>query len=200
VNYVTFSGNIVNQKRVKLNNFVFQYGMQQPFYLITMNAVEFHYKLINLQENLMRFAYSLTADRDDAKDLVQETFLKALKNSDKFINETNLKAWTYTILKNTFINNYRSSIRHGTYIDQSKEGSDKQIMAAYGSDDPDSIYASKELEKAIETLHDDYKLPFKMHHEGFKYKEIAETLDLKIGTVKSRIFFTRKKLIERMNA
>jgi RNA polymerase sigma-70 factor (ECF subfamily) len=70
---------------------------------------------------------------------------------------------------------------------------------ASGSDDPDSIYTSKELEKAIEALDDGLRLPFKMRFEGFKYKEIADKLDLKIGTVKSRIFFTRKKLIKELN-
>jgi RNA polymerase sigma factor (sigma-70 family) len=165
-----------------------------------MTAIEFQYNLINLQETLMRFAYSLTADKDDAKDLLQDTLLKALKHSNKFEYESNLRAWTYTIMKNTFINNYRSSVRHNTHSDQSKEGFYMNIMPASDSDDPDFIYATKELEKAIEKLDDDYKLPFKMQHEGFKYKEIAEKLHLKIGTVKSRIFFTRKKLMKQMNS
>jgi len=165
-----------------------------------MTKVEFDFKLVSLQESLMRFAYSLTADKEDAKDLVQETYLKALKNSDKFSNESNLKAWIYTILKNTFINHYRSAVRHGTLNNQSKVGLYLNILPSSGCDDPDSVYVSKELEKAIETLSDNYKMPFKMFHEGYKYKEIAETLDLKIGTVKSRIFFTRKKLLKHMNA
>jgi RNA polymerase sigma-70 factor (ECF subfamily) len=85
-----------------------------------MTTIEFQGELISLQDSLMRFAYSLTADKDDAKDLVQETYLKALKNSDKFIFESNIKAWTYTILKNTFINKYRSSASQKTDNDQTK--------------------------------------------------------------------------------
>ncbi len=69
----------------------------------------------------MRFAYSLTIDIDDAKDLVQETFLKALTYRDKFVHESNFRAWTYTIMKNTFIENYRRSALHNTYSDHTKE-------------------------------------------------------------------------------
>jgi RNA polymerase sigma-70 factor (ECF subfamily) len=164
-----------------------------------MTAKEFQYKLINLRENLMRFAYSLTADKDDAKDLVQETFLKALKYCDKFVHEANLKAWTYTIMKNTFINDYRRVKRYNIYNNQTKEGFYLNYIHASNADVPDSVYTSKELEKIIEALDEDYKLPFKMHNEGFKYKEIAETLDLNLGTVKSRIFFARKNLMKQLN-
>jgi len=165
-----------------------------------MTAIDFQYKLIDLQESLMRFAYSLTADKEDAKDLVQETFLKALNYCDKIAYESNFKAWTYTIMKNTFINNYRRSLRHNTYSELTKEEFNLHDSHASGSDDPDSVYTSKEIEKIIEALDDDLKLPFKMHHEGFKYKEIAETLGLNIGTVKSRMFFTRQKLIKQLSS
>ena len=60
---------------------------------------------------------------------------------------------------------------------------------------PESIYAEAEIEKAINSLSDGFRIPFRMHVEGYKYKEIADKLDLKIGTVKSRIFFTRQKLM-----
>jgi RNA polymerase sigma-70 factor (ECF subfamily) len=148
----------------------------------------------------MRYAYSLTTDKDNAKDLVQETFLKALKYCDKFIHETNFKAWTYTIMKNTFINNYRRSARYSTISDQTKDGFYLNYSHSSGSDTPDRVYASKEIEKIIEALDDNFKLPFKMHHEGFKYREIAEKLDLNLGTIKSRIFFARKKLIKQLNS
>ena len=85
--------------------------MVYPVSFHIMTAVEFQYKLINLQDSLMRFAYSLTADKDDAKDLVQETYLKALTYCESFVHHDNLKAWAYTILKNTFINNYSRSAR-----------------------------------------------------------------------------------------
>ena len=109
-----------------------------------MTAIEFQYKLISLQESLMRFAYTLTADMDDAKDLLQETFLKALTYCDKFVHNDNFKAWTYTIMKNTFINNYRRSVRYKNYNDQTKEGFFLNYIHSSGSYEPDSLYISKE--------------------------------------------------------
>jgi len=146
----------------------------------------------------MSYAYSLTANRDDAEDLVQETLLKALKYSDKFIYESSLKAWTYTIMKNTFINDYRRMLRQNSICNQKEQESFLNYIHASDSDKPDSVYASKELEKTIRKLDSKVKLPFKMHHEGFKYNEIAKTLDINLGTVKSRIFFARKKLMEQL--
>lgn len=161
-----------------------------------MTAMEFNNELINMEDSLERFALSLTSDRDEAKDLLQETYLKALTYRDKFQEFTNLKAWAYTIMKNTFINNYRKAVRENTTVDNTKDlyylnnSKESQLIK------PDSEYSYKEISKAIEALDDEFKVPFKMHTEGFKYKEIADELDLKIGTVKSRIFFTRKKLME----
>ena len=76
-----------------------------------MDATLFNAALIKLKEGLEYYAYSLTNNRDDAKDLVQDTFLKALIYRDKFEDNTNLKAWTYTIMRNTFINNYRRAVK-----------------------------------------------------------------------------------------
>jgi RNA polymerase sigma-70 factor (ECF subfamily) len=163
-----------------------------------MTANEFQHKLLNLESSLERFAYSLTTNREDAKDLVQETFLKALIYRDKFVHNDNFKAWTYTIMKNTFINNYRRNARKNTHRDQTKESYFLNQPKASGYDDPDSSYTTMELSRNIDQLEDEFRIPLKMHHEGYKYKEIAEKLSLNIGTVKSRIFFSRKKLIERL--
>jgi len=164
-----------------------------------MTATEFQYKLVNLQGSLMKFAYSLTSDKDDAKDLVQDTSLKALVYCDKYVLESNFKAWTYTIMKNTYINNYRKNLRHFTLRDQTKETYFINQNRSNGSDEPDSIYTVKEFEKIIDTLDDSLKMPFKMHNEGYKYQEIAEKLDLNLGTVKSRIFISRKKIMKQLN-
>jgi RNA polymerase sigma-70 factor (ECF subfamily) len=161
-----------------------------------MTAMEFNNELINMEDSLERFALSLTSNREEAKDLLQETYLKALTYRDKFQEFTNLKAWAYTIMKNTFINNYRKAVRENTTVDSTKDlyylNNSKESHLVK----PDSEFSYKEINKAIEELDDDFKVPFRMHTEGFKYKEIADKLDLKIGTVKSRIFFTRKKLME----
>ena len=173
--------------------------LNAPLKNIDMTAIEFQFKLVSLHEPLMRYAYSLTANNDDAKDLVQETFLKALKYYEKYVHETNFKGWICTIMRNTYINEYRRSFRYAIFSDHAKSEQLQNEVPASGSGDPVSIYRSKELENIIDSLHDDLKLPFKMHQEGFKYKEIAESLSLNIGTVKSRIFVARRKMIKQLN-
>ncbi len=163
-----------------------------------MTAMEFNHKLISLEPNLERFALSLTSDREKAKDLLQDTYMKAIMYRDKFQAFTNLKAWTFTIMKNTFINNYRRGIRENTTMDNTKDLYYINKPRESGFDSPESDYTIQEIRKAIDGLEDEFKVPFEMHNAGFKYKEIADELNLKIGTVKSRIFFTRKKLMERL--
>jgi len=161
-----------------------------------MTAIEFNNSLISLEDSLERFALSLTANREEAKDLLQETYVKALTYREKFAEFTNLKAWTYTIMKNTFINNYRKSKRENTNLDNTKDLYYLNINKETPVMNPDSEFSYKEVLKAVDALEDEFRIPFVMHTEGYKYKEIADKLDLKIGTVKSRIFFTRKKLME----
>jgi RNA polymerase sigma-70 factor (ECF subfamily) len=158
--------------------------------------LKFDQELTSLQPNLKYFANTLTQNEEDANDLVQETYLKALTYRDKFQANTNLKAWTYTIMKNTFINNYRRNSKVSMVVDNTADlyflnSSNKSPEAT-----PESTLSHKEVSKVVDSLQDEHRIPFKMHHEGFKYKEIAEHLDLSIGTVKSRIFFSRKKLIK----
>jgi RNA polymerase sigma factor (sigma-70 family) len=86
-----------------------------------MTAMEFNYQLTNLSGNLERFALSLTSNSEDAKDLLQETFAKAITYRDKFEDNTNLKAWTFTIMKNTFINNYRRTVKSNTTFDNTED-------------------------------------------------------------------------------
>jgi RNA polymerase sigma-70 factor (ECF subfamily) len=122
--------------------------------------------------------------------------MKAITYKDKFVDYTNLKAWVFTIMKNTFINNYRRSVQENTIIDGTAELHFLNLPQDSGFASPESKYSTDEINRAITSLEDEFKIPFQMHVQGFKYKEIAEKLDLKIGTVKSRIFFTRKKLME----
>ena len=158
--------------------------------------MDFNNKLISMEERLERFALSLTANREAAKDLLQETYLKALSSKDKFIEFTNFEAWAYTIMKNTFINNYRKAVRQNTIVDITKDLYYLNNSKESNFVKPDSSMQTKEINKHINNLQDELKVPFLMHTQGFKYKEIAEQFDLKIGTVKSRIFFTRKKLMQ----
>jgi RNA polymerase sigma-70 factor (ECF subfamily) len=160
-----------------------------------MTALEFNSSLIEMKGNLQRFAMSLTSDRDNALDLVQDTYLKAITYKEKFVDYTNLKAWVFTIMKNTFINNYRRNVKENTIIDGTQDLYYLNMPHDKGFISPESKYAQEEIEKAIDSLNDEFRIPFRMHIEGFKYHEIADKLELKIGTVKSRIFFTRQKLM-----
>ena len=99
-------------------------------------------------------------------------------------------------MKNTFINNYRRNVRQNTAFDNTKDLYFLNQNRDTINVEPDSAYSTQEISKIIDSLEDEFKVPFKMHTEGYKYKEIAQKLDLKIGTVKSRIFFTRKKLMD----
>ena len=161
-----------------------------------MTAIEFNYQLTSLSDSLQRFALSLTANMEDAKDLLQETFVKAISYRDKFADDTNLKAWTFTIMKNTFINNYRKTVKANTTFDSTNDLYYLNLSRESSAESPESSVSAREIEYHIDHLEEEFKAPFKMHLQGYKYKEIADILGLKIGTVKSRIFFTRKKLMK----
>ena len=161
-----------------------------------MTAIEFNYQLTSLSDSLERFAFSLTSNKEDARDLLQETFVKAISYRDKFADDTNLKAWTFTIMKNTFINNYRRLVKSNTTFDHTDDLYFLNLSRESGIETPESTVSAKEIEQHIERLDEEFKVPFNMHLQGYKYKEIADNLGLKIGTVKSRIFFTRKRLMD----
>lgn len=159
-----------------------------------MTAIEFNYAIVNEQKSLYNFARNLVSDKDDALDLVQETFLKALRYREKFTDSSNLKAWMFTILKNTYINQYRKSTK-GRAITEEAKGSDSYSMfRTNNSQTPDQNMQFKELMKMVESLDDTYKIPFTRHYEGYSYEEISKELNLPLGTVKSRIFWARKTL------
>jgi len=163
-----------------------------------MTAIEFTHQLLSLESKLGYFARSLTLDSESAKDLLQETMLKAISNRDKFQGDKNLKAWVFTIMKNTFINNYRRSVRANTIIDTTDNSYFLNINMGSAVQNPESQYSTIEIRKAISQLPDDYRIPFEMHTNGYKYKEIAEHLSQPLGSIKSKIFFARKRLMEKL--
>lgn len=159
-----------------------------------MNALQFKKNLLGMQENMMNFALMLTANREDAQDLMQDTTLKVLDNQEKFIDNVNFKGWVLTIMRNIFINNYHKIVRTQTVVDQSVDLYNLDITNESGFDSPEGSYQIQEISKAIENLNKDLKIPFSMYVSGYKYNEIAEKLNLPLGTVKSRIFFARQEL------
>ena len=163
-----------------------------------MASVSFLNNLTSLQANLLNFAYMLTGNRDDAYDLLQDTMLKAIDNEEKYATGTNFKGWVFTIMRNTFINNYRRTVRSATLVDTT----DNLYLLNLGEssvESPEDSYGAAEISKAIKEFPAEYRIPFSMHVQGYKYNEIAEKMELPLGTVKSRIFFARKKLQERFS-
>lgn len=158
------------------------------------SSVGFRKDLVRVQEDLFRFAYKLTSDREEANDLLQETSLKALDNEDKYTPDTNFKGWMYTIMRNIFINNYRKLVRDQTYIDHTENLYHLNLPQDSGFNSTEGRYALKELYGIIKNLPRDYSIPFSLHIAGFKYREIAAKLKLPLGTIKSRIYFTRQTL------
>jgi RNA polymerase sigma factor, sigma-70 family len=160
------------------------------------NNKGFEDKLLDLQNNMMNFALTLTSNRDEAKDLLQETTLRALDNKEKYYENVNFKGWVFTIMHNIFVNNYRRVVRSQTMIDQTDNLYHLNMPQDSGFDTPEGAYTVAEIVRVLDSFSDEYKVPFSMHISGYKYEEIAQALSLPIGTVKSRIFFTRKRLQE----
>lgn len=163
-----------------------------------MSTIEFNERLISLMTKLEYFAQQLTSDREDAKDLLQETVFKALRNREKFQPHGNFKAWLYTIMKNTFINSYRRSLKKGKWHDQTAEEYFYNFQSSGSYPSPESDYNKEEIENTINDLSENYRVPFVRYNSGYKYEEIAQELNLPIGTVKSRIFLARKRLMEKL--
>lgn len=158
----------------------------------------FKQRILGLQGNLLSFAYQLTTNKEEAQDLLQDTNIKALDNEGKYVDNVNFKGWIFTIMRNIFINNYRQTVRKATVIDQTEDLYHLNISQESGYATPEGTVAVKEISAALESFSDDYRIPFNMYVAGYKYNEIAEKMNLPLGTVKSRIFFARKQLREQL--
>ena len=159
-----------------------------------MRGFDFDKALVALQNELHCFAYKLTADKDEAENLLQETMLRTLDNKDKFDSGTNFKGWMYTIMRNIFINNYRKVVRDQTFVDQTDNLYHLNLPQDGSSESTERAYDLKEMHRVVNKLPKEYRVPFAMHVSGFKYREIAERTGVSLGTIKSRIFHCRKKL------
>ncbi len=157
-----------------------------------MGKVEFENQVIQHIDALRNFALSLTSCPIDSEDLVQETLLKALTKKDYYAPNTNLRAWLFTILKNTFINEYRRRSKVNNVSSDSLDYKNSALSPTYTHTDERVKVA--ELEAAIEGLNDGLRAPFELAYKGYKYAEIAEMENLKLGTVKSRIHVARQNI------
>lgn len=163
-----------------------------------MAANNFGTLLNNESDFLKQLALKLTKHLEDAEDLMQETYFKALKNQDKYAQGTNFKGWLYTIMRNTFINNYRKKKIQNTFVDETdnnyyiNQGLNNRVE--YADRNVDQEYIMKQ----INSIDRNYVEAFMMHYNGYKYEEISEIMGIPLGTVKSRIFLARKKMMAKL--
>jgi RNA polymerase sigma-70 factor (ECF subfamily) len=165
-----------------------------------MQVSEFNSMIQEETGYLMPFAINLTGNPEDAKDLIQETIYRALSNSEKYVDGTNLKAWMYTIMRNIFINNYRKKMREQAVVEKVPH---EQLLYRFESSCDclqEMKLTIKEIAEFIHHLPELIRLPFMLYCDGFKYREIAFVLREPIGTIKSRIHFARKTLQTRIAA
>lgn len=154
---------------------------------------------------MYNFAFRLTLDQDDAKDLVQDTYLKAYRFINSFEQGTNAKAWLFRILKNSFINEYRKKSKQPAKVDY------QEVEAFYNSDDVDYQSTSDlraesvkdmlgdEISNALNSLAVDFRTVIILSDlEGFTYEEMAKILDIPIGTVRSRLHRARNLLKDKL--
>lgn len=157
-----------------------------------MSVAEFNRMLVTHSDFLKPFAISLTKDLDSARDLLQETMYRALANKEKYSVGTNIKAWLYTILRNTFINDYRRKVKRNQVLQQAPaNGLPDAGISMFTADGGMEL---KETWRMVRELPDIFRNPFILYFEGYKYHEIAEMLNEPLGTIKSRIHFARKLL------
>jgi RNA polymerase sigma-70 factor (ECF subfamily) len=161
-------------------------------------TIEFGLEIMQHERILRPFAFNLTKNREETEDLIQDTFYRALSNKEKFAEGTNIKAWLFTIMRNIFINNYRKNQKRNTVNDSSDNQYLLNSTREIERNGSERAFLAEDINKAMAGVSKDFTEPFMMYYTGFKYQEIADKLGLPLGTVKSRIFFARKELQERL--
>ena len=168
---------------------------------------EFEQQVLEHLDMMYAVALRLTRNTADAQDLAQNTVVKALRFHDKFKEGTYIKAWLLTILRNTFINEYRRKARRPTFVElsgtEAAEGGspDPEVRFEPDLDDTRSLMEllDDEVKAAVESLPHDFRMAVVMADlEDRSYKEIAEAMDCPLGTVMSRLYRGRKLLRQRL--
>lgn len=167
---------------------------------MNQSAKSFKAALLKEENNLRRFAYSLTWNTEAAEDLLQDTFLRAMLKRETFSYGRNFKSWIFTVMRHIFYNNYRDKKRHGEELmDEMAPGAPAMRCKTSETNTIDALF-KKELCTKIMALSDEKREPFLLLAEGYKYEEIAEKLHLQMTTVKSRIHAARQELIRQIKS
>lgn len=164
-----------------------------------MTSQEFQNQLDALTPALRSFSFNFVRTSDDADDLVQETLLKALMNQNKFREDVNFRAWLFRIMRNTFINQYKRSKKVRYDLDMTNEAEPATRLPDLNTTTPEQLTSINEIKGAIATVKDELRIPFELFIKGFKYREIAESLAMPIGTIKNKIFLARQELHNKLS-
>jgi RNA polymerase sigma factor (sigma-70 family) len=157
-----------------------------------MTTLDFNNLVVTNYTHLKPFAFRFTGNEESANDLMQDTIFQALRHKDKFKEGSNFKAWLYTIMRNFFINGYRSR-RNKKEVEFNINAISYNTAARSGNSVSD-IFFCKDILKMIKSIPEVFSTPLLLYCEGYHYKEISYLLKLSLGTVKSRIHFARKLL------
>lgn len=150
-------------------------------------------KLMDIKDNMFGFAFSLTNNKEEAMELFQDTVLKVLDSRKKYTDKSNFTGWVFTIMRNIFINRYRQASRN-IILPEYKDSDIPFYLPDYIIEDSSDIYTLDDISLALQNFPEDHKVPLLMFISGYKYFEIAEFMNLPIGTVKSRIHYAKLKL------
>lgn len=159
-----------------------------------MENLTLNHQICTHQSCLEKFAFSFTKDVENANDLVQDTLIKAIRYHHLYKAGTNLRGWLFTIMRNTFINDYRRDGRKNALIQTSDDLSSFQLKQSAAKNYGEGKFVMEDINKAMARLQPEYSGPFLRYFEGYKYHEIAEELSIPIGTVKTRIHMARQFL------
>jgi RNA polymerase sigma-70 factor (ECF subfamily) len=163
-----------------------------------MSQSEFTEAVAKLQPTLRTLTHRFTYNKEESQDLVQDTLLRALTYRDKFRDDVNLKGWLFTIMRNTYINRYRKARREKTTTDHTRDLHYLHVEDEHTFNRPQESMEFREIWRNMHSIREELLIPFKMHVTGYKYEEIAERLNLPIGTVKNRIFHARKEIQKKL--
>jgi RNA polymerase sigma-70 factor (ECF subfamily) len=191
----------MSEQEVNIDN----QGTQRQKYSEQDGARIFDKEFMPHVNSMYNFAYRLTFDEDDAKDLVQDTYLKAFRFINSFEQGTNAKAWLFRILKNSFINDFRKKSKQPAKVDYN------EVESYYNSDDVDENITTDlrvetvqhmigdEITSALNGIPVDFRTVIILSDlEGFTYEEMSKILDIPIGTVRSRLHRARNMLKDKL--